>query len=146
MLGENLCFLIYVMVGAKFFSRITLVPTTILWPCVFCLACLGAFSMQQSMFDVGIMIFFAVLGYFLNRHGYAPAPIVMGLILGELIETSFKQSYLIYDGIAFAILQQPIAAVFLALSVLGVSGPFIVRAVRDRRNKQAAQTLRGDDD
>jgi putative tricarboxylic transport membrane protein len=146
MLGANLCFLFVGMVGAKFFSRITLVPTTILWPCVFCLAGLGAFSLQQSMFDVGVMIFFGVLGYFMNRHGYAPAPIVMGLILGELIETSLKQSYLIYDGNLFAILQQPIALVFLVLAVLGLCGPFIARALGVWRNRQAAQILRDNDE
>ena len=137
MLGANICFLFYGLVGAKLFSRITLIPTTILWPCVICLACLGAYSLQQSMFDVGVMIFFAVLGFFLNRHGYAPAPIVMGLILGELIETSLKQSYLIYDGNLFAILQQPIALVFLVLSVLGVCGPLIAKAIGVYRDRQS---------
>lgn len=138
MLGANICFLFLGMVGAKFFSRITLIPTTILWPCVFCLAALGAYSLQQNMFDVGIMLFFGFFGYFMNRHGYAPAPIVMGLILGELIETSFKQSYLIYDGNLFAILQQPIALGFLILSLVGICGPFIARGLGAWREKQAA--------
>ena len=144
MLGANLCFLVYGLVGAKVFSRITLIPTTILWPCVICLACLGAYSLQQSMFDVGVMIVFAVLGFFLNRHGFAPAPIVMGLILGELIETSLKQSYLIYDGNLFAILQQPIALVFLLLSVAGLCGPLLARAVGALRDRRAG--LAGDRD
>lgn len=145
MLGANICFLVYGLVGAKVFSRITLIPTTILWPCVICLACLGAYSLQQSLFDVGIMVFFAVLGFFLNRHGYAPAPIVMGLILGELIETALKQSYLIYDGNLFAILQQPIALVFLLLSVVGLCGPLIAKAVGAMRDSQA-DLLRGNDE
>ena len=145
MLGANICFLVYGLVGAKVFSRITLIPTTILWPCVICLACLGAYSLQQSLFDVGIMVFFAVLGFFLNRHGYAPAPIVMGLILGELIETALKQSYLIYDGNLFAILQQPIALVFLLLSVVGLCGPLIAKGVGAMRDSQA-DLLRGNDE
>lgn len=139
MLGANICFLVYGLVGAKFFSRITLIPTTILWPCVICLAALGAYSLQQSMFDVGVMIFFAVLGFFLNRHGFVPAPIIMGLILGELIETSFKQSHLIYDGDLLMILQQPIALTFLALSVLGVSGPWIAKSLGRWREARAAK-------
>ena len=145
MLGANICFLIYGMVGAKFFSRITLIPTTILWPCVICLAALGAFSLQQSMFDVGVMVFFAILGFFLNRHGFAPAPIVMGLILGELIETSLKQSYLIYDGNLWVILQQPIALVFLVLSLIGLCGPLIAKAIGAWRESQAG-LLTGNDE
>lgn len=145
MLGANLCFLVYGMIGAKLFSRITLIPTTILWPCVICLACLGAYSLQQSMFDVGVMIFFAIVGFFLNRHGYAPAPIVMGLILGELIETSLKQSYLIYDGNLMVILQQPIALVFLLLSLIGICGPLIAKALGGTRDAQAG-LMRGNDE
>ena len=145
MLGANLCFLLYGMVGAKYFSRITLIPTTILWPCVISLAALGAFSLQQSMFDVGVMIFFAILGFFLNRHGFAPAPIVMGLILGELIETSLKQSYLIYDGNLFAILQQPIALTFLLLALVGLCGPLIAKALGAWRESQAGM-LKGNDE
>lgn len=146
MLGANICFLVLGMVGAKFFSRITLIPTTILWPMVFVLAALGAYSLQQNMFDVGIMLFFAFLGYFMKRHGYAPAPIVMGLILGELIETSLKQSYLIYDGNLLVILQQPIALTFLLLAALGVASPFIARSIGAWREWQAAALIRGDDD
>jgi len=146
MLGANICFLALGMIGAKYFSRITLIPTTILWPAVFCLAALGSYSLQQSLFDVGIMLGFAFLGYFMRRHGYAPAPIVMGLILGELIESSLKQSYLIYDGNLFAILQQPIALAFLLLSLAGICGPFIAKAAGGWREKQAAEMLRGDDD
>ena len=145
MLGANLCFLVYGLVGAKLFSRITLIPTTILWPCVICLACMGAYSLQQSLFDVGIMVFFACLGFFLNRYGYAPAPIVMGLILGELIETSLKQSYLIYDGNLFAILQQPIALVFLLLALAGLCGPLIAKAIGAYRDNQAS-LLTGNDE
>lgn len=145
MLGANICFLVFGMLGAKYFSRITLIPTTILWPCVFILAALGAYSLQQSMFDIGIMLFFAFLGYFMKRHGYAPAPIVMGLILGELIETSLKQSYLIYGGDLLKILQQPIALVFLALSVLGVMAPFLAKAFGALRERQA-NLIQGDDD
>ena len=82
----------------------------------------------------------------MNRHGYAPAPIVLGLILGELIETTFKQSYLIYDGNLFAILQQPIALTFLVLSVFGICSPLIARALGGWRDKRASQVLRDNDE
>lgn len=135
MLGANIFFLFLGMVGAKLFSRITLVPTTLLWPMVFVMAALGAYSLQQNLFDVGIMLVFSYLGYFMKRHGYAPAPIVMGLILGELIESSLKQSYLIYDGNLWAILQQPIAAIFLLLALAGASSPLIAKLVLNRKEK-----------
>ncbi len=135
MLAANIYFLFLGMIGAKFFSRISMVPATFLWPMVFVMAALGAFSVQQSLFDVTLMLIFAFLGYFMRRYGYAPAPIVMGLILGELIEGSLKQSYLIYDGSLLAILQQPIALVFLALSVIGISSPLIGKLILNRKER-----------
>ena len=135
MLGANICFLFLGMLGAKLFSRITLVPTTLLWPMVFVMAALGAYSLQQNLFDVCLMLGFSYLGYFMKRHGYAPAPIVMGLILGELIESSLKQSYLIYDGNLWAILQQPIALVFLLLALAGASSPLIAKLIFNRKEK-----------
>ena len=138
MLGANIYFLFLGMVGAKLFSRISLVPTTFLWPMVFVMAALGAYSLQQNLFDVGIMLVFAYSGYFLKRYGYSPAPIIMGLILGELIEVSLKQSYLIYDGNLFMILKQPFAVLFLALAVIGCSSPLIGKLLLARKVKGQA--------
>ena len=74
-----------------------------------------------------------------NRH------FELGLEDLELIETALKQSYLIYDGNLFAILQQPIALVFLLLSVVGLCGPLIAKAVGAMRDSQA-DLLRGNDE
>jgi len=145
MLGANLCFLLVGVVGAKYLSRISLIPSTILWPCVFVLAALGAYSLKQSLFDVGLMVFFSILGFMMKRHGYSPAPVVMGLILGELIEMSLLQSYLIFDGNLFGILQRPIAAPFLAIALVGILWPVISRLRRPSSDSKPL-ALAGDDD
>lgn len=127
MLVANVMFLGLGLAGAKVFSRVTLIPRTFLWPAVFTLAVVGSYALGQSMLDVWIMLIFAILGFVFRRYGFSPAPIIMGLILGELVENSLKQSYLIFDQNWFRFLERPIALTFFALTLLGLFGPTIIR-------------------
>ena len=133
MLGANLFFMFLGMVGAKVFGRISLIPRTFLWPMVFVMAALGAYAVQQSLFDVCLMLFFSFLGYVMKKHGYVPAPVVMGLILGELLENSLKQSYLLFDGNLWLFFTRPIAMLFFGFAAIGIMAPFIKRWILTRK-------------
>jgi len=127
MLLANVTFLALGLVGAKGFSRVSLIPRQFLWPSVFVLCLIGAYGLRHSMADVWIMMVAGVAGVFLRRHGFSPAPIVMGLVLGTLLENSFAQSMIIFDHAATGFLQRPIALLFFALALCGL---FFTPAVR----------------
>ena len=76
--------------------------------------------------------------YFMRRFGFAVAPVAIGLILGEMVETNLQNSLKMFDGQWWLILTQPLAAFFLILSVLGLFGPMLF-SVLMRRPKDAAQ-------
>ena len=97
MLLANFIFLIFGLMGAKIFSRISLIPRGYLWPSVFVFCLVGSYGLSQSMVDVYIMLISGVLGFFLRRYGFSPAPIIMGIVLGELVENSLAQSIIIFD-------------------------------------------------
>ncbi|MDE0002107.1 MAG: tripartite tricarboxylate transporter permease [Rhodospirillaceae bacterium] len=122
MLLANILFLFIGLFGAKVFSRISLVPRTFLWPTVFALCLVGAYGLNQSMVDVWIMIVSGLVGYVLKRNGFGPAPIIMGIVLGGLIETSLAQSLIIFDQQWSGFLRQPIAAGLLLLAAISVGG------------------------
>ncbi|MDH3195599.1 MAG: tripartite tricarboxylate transporter permease, partial [Hyphomicrobiales bacterium] len=125
MLVANIMFLGLGLAGAKVFARVTLIPRTFLWPAVFSLAVVGSFALAQSMLDVWIMLIFALLGFIFRRYGFSPAPIIMGLILGELVENSLKQSFLIFDHNLLLFFQRPIVVTFFVLTLAGLFGPAI---------------------
>ena len=125
MLVANILFLGIGLVGAKLFARITLIPRTFLWPAVFVLAVVGAYSLEQAMVDVGIMLVFGLLGFVLRRYGFAPAPIIMGIILGDLVENTLKQSLLLFEHDWTMFFGRPIAVSFFVLTFLGLFGPFL---------------------
>ena len=123
MLIANFGFLIIGLLGAKFFSLVAFIPKKLLWPAVFIFAMIGSYSFSSSMFDVWVMLTFGVIGYFMSRHGFSAAPLVMGLILGKLVEESFSQSMIIHDNNFFALLEKPIVVFFFILTFLSLSTP-----------------------
>ena len=123
MLIANFGFLVIGLVGAKFFSLVAFIPKKLLWPAVFIFAMIGSYSFSSSMFDVWIMLGFGVVGYFMNRHGFSAAPLVMGLILGKLVEESFSQSMIIHDNNFFALFDKPIVVFFFILTFLSLTTP-----------------------
>ncbi len=135
MLIANLAFGLFGFVGAKVFARITLIPLEYLWPAVFVLACIGAYALEQSMLDVWIMVIAGLGGFIAQRFGFSAAPIIMGLILGELVEGSLKLSLIIFDHQWVKFLDRPIVVVFLVLTILSITLPLIAQARSWRRTR-----------
>jgi len=125
MLLANLMFMGLGLLGAKLFARVTLIPTRFLWPAVFILACIGSYALNQSIMDVWIMVIAGVGGFFLKRYGFSAAPIIMGLILGELVESSLKQSLIIFDHNWLRFFERPIVVVFVLLTIFSMVMPLI---------------------
>ena len=139
MLMANVMFFFLGLWGAKLFARVTLIPRSILWPIVFAFSVVGCYSLAQSMLDVYICLIFGVIGYLFRRFGFALAPVAIGLILGEMVETNLQNSLKMFDGDWTQIMVQPLAAVFLILAVLGISQPYIFGWFKRRKaNRMAA--------
>lgn len=133
MLLANIMFMVMGLYAAKWFARISLVPTPILWPIVFALSVVGAYALSSSLLDVWIVLIFGVVGFFARRHGFAVAPIAVGLILGEMVETNLQNSLKMFEGEWWLIFTQPLAVVFLLLAFMGLCGPAIFRWITARR-------------
>jgi putative tricarboxylic transport membrane protein len=134
MLIANLMFMAMGLYAARIFARVSLVPISILWPIVFALSVIGAYALAQSLVDVWIALIFGVIGFFARRHGFAVAPIAVGLILGEMVETNLQHSLKMYDGQWWMILAQPLAAFFLILAFLGLCGPYLYGLITKQKS------------
>ena len=103
--------------------KILKIPYGILCAIILAFMILGAYSVSNSVFDVMVMTVFGVLGYILRKLDFPLAPIVLTLILGPLMERSLRQSLEISQGSFLVFLKSPIAAVFLAATVLILVAP-----------------------
>ncbi len=129
----NILFLVVGLVGAKGFAQVTRIPIYILNPIVMVLCLIGSYSLSNNVADVWIMLIAGLVGFVIKKAGFSPAPIVLGLVLGELIETSFRRAMLIFDNNALVFFTRPFSAIFLGLALVSVLWPFIHKTIKHHR-------------
>lgn len=125
MMLVNLLFLVVGLTGAKIFARITLIPTQVLWPCVFMVSIVGAYALDQSMFDVGVVLISGIIGFFMRRYGFSVVPLAIGLILGEMLEQRLGQSMVMLDEKWWLMFTRPLALFFFCLTIAALFGPVL---------------------
>ena len=125
MFFANILFFIFGFFGAKIFARITLIPNRLLWPMIFTLSVCGTYSLNQSYTDVFLMIGFGIIGYVMRKFGFSVVPVIIGLILGQLVELTLRQSLVIFDGDWTLFFTRPIVVTFFILSVVALIFPNI---------------------
>jgi len=130
MLIANFMFLGIGLVGVQLFSPFTLIPRTLLWPAVFVFAIIGAYAGAASIFDVWVMIVSGLVGFIMLRHSFGLAPLVMGLILGQLVEETFSQSMIMYDNQFLRLFESPIVVGFFIATACSLLWPFFGPVVR----------------
>ena len=125
MFFANILFFTFGFFGAKIFARITLIPNRLLWPMIFTLSVCGTYSLNQSYTDVFLMIGFGIIGYVMRKFGFSVVPVIIGLILGQLVELTLRQSLVIFDGDWTLFFTRPIVVTFFILSVVALIFPNI---------------------
>lgn len=105
---------------AKLFSFFRKIRYSILGPCIFVFASVGAFGIRNDPMDLWIMFGFGVVGYLMKKFSYPIAPLIIGLVLGDLTEISLRRGMRIvgYDLVRF--LSRPIAAVILSIAMISL--------------------------
>ena len=123
MMLVNILFFIAGLRGAKLFARVTLIPVQVLWPCVFVFSIVGAYALDQSMFDVWVALISGVLGFFMRRYGFSVVPLAIGLILGGMLEQRLGQSLVMLDEKWWLMFTRPLTLFFLVLTAIVLIGP-----------------------
>jgi putative tricarboxylic transport membrane protein len=103
-------------VGLRFFALLVKIPLGMLHPIIVILCIAGAFANGNAMFSVGVMMVFAVLGYFMRKLDFSFATFIVGFALGENFEVFFRQTVTLFADRPAALLTHPIVVGFLALT------------------------------
>ena len=117
------------------FVRILNVKTSTLNALIFAFVLMGAYALQNSMFTVGITLFFGVLGYVFKKLKIPAAPMVLALVLGALTETNLRQALIIDDNSFLAVITHPISIVILIAAMLLAFGTPIKNFAKKRFGK-----------
>jgi putative tricarboxylic transport membrane protein len=106
------------------------VPYRILFPLILFCCVIGSYSINNSTFDVVVMLIFGIIGYLFRKFGYEPAPLIMAFILGPILENSLRQSLLMFMGNFAVFFIRPISATSLIIALLLVLSSIFLRKPR----------------
>ena len=102
--------------------KVLMVPRTKLMPVIFILCVVGSFAIQSRLFDVGVMIAFGLLGYILREMEYPMAPLVLGIILGDILDKNLRRALILSNGSVEPFFTRPICVILGLLTLLVVLG------------------------
>jgi TctA family transporter len=111
-------------------KRILQVPRSVLMPVILLFCIVGAFAINNTTFDIGVMLAAGVVAYVLEENGFPVAPAILGVVLGGMLEENFVTSMIKSDGRLLAFFERPIAATLGALTLAAWFLPPLVRRLR----------------
>jgi putative tricarboxylic transport membrane protein len=110
--------------------KVLKVPYRILFPMILLFCLIGVYSVNNNMWDIVIMIVFGVVGYFMKKLDYEPAPLILALVLGRMAEESIRQSLVLSRGNIGIFFQRPISCVALILVGIIIFSPLVLPPIR----------------
>ena len=116
--------------------KLLTIPYRWIYPIVLFLISVGVYSTNNNLTDVGVVTLFGVLGYLAARLGYEPAPIILGLVLGPLMEQNFRRALKISHGDLSVFIYRPISASFLLIIVMLLTAVLIINLRKKRLKKR----------
>jgi TctA family transporter len=135
---SNIIMLPFGWLAIKSAKQVLRVPRNVLMPLILMFCIVGAFAMNNSLYGVSIMLIFGIVGFFLEENGFPVAPVILGMILGPMLEQNFITSLIKSDGSMLAFFQRPIAAGLGIVTLLVWLTPIAVAFLRYRRRVSPA--------
>jgi putative tricarboxylic transport membrane protein len=133
----NLASLVLVLTCVPFFAAILRIPFPIIAPVIVVVCAVGAFTVNNALGDVLVMLIFGVVGYVFKKLDYPLAPLVLALVLGDMAESAFRQAMLISQGDLRIMFSNWLVGSITALALFALFWPLIARALRSVRGAGA---------
>ena len=131
----SLAMLILGLSMVRVFVKVLHVPTTILMPIILVLCAVGSFAINGRVFDILVMLIFGLIGYPLRKMKYPDAPLILGLLLGPMLDENLRRGLILNSGDLTPFFTRPISIILIVAIVLTVFS-------RNRRFKQAVGGLK----
>ena len=120
----NVLLVIWHIPFIRLWVRLLAIPFNVLFPSVLVLICLGVYTIHNSVLDIMLVLFFGLIGYGMRLLYFEPAPLLIGLVLGPLLEAYLRRSLIVSHGNPLALLERPISGTVLAISAIILAWTF----------------------
>ncbi|WP_102348779.1 tripartite tricarboxylate transporter permease [Bacillus sp. Marseille-P3661] len=128
----NIIMFIVAKLAIRWFEKITLIPSSILFPIILVFCLVGSYAFDNSLYSVWVAIIFGLLGYILPKFGYPVVPLLIAIILGPMAEGAYRQSLVLSEGSLMIFFERPISIIFLILAALSFIVP-IFKSWKDKK-------------
>lgn len=118
--------------------RLLTIPYHLLFPAILMFICIGTYTFNNSAFDVWLVVFFGLLGYLMRELDFSAAPLLLGFVLGPLMEEHFRRAMVLARGDFMAILERPISGTVMAVTAAMLLWS-MWKALHSWRRKRALQ-------
>lgn len=119
----------------KYLSRVAMVPTQILAPIIISFTLIGAFVFRGYLFDMGVAVTIGILGYVMRKTGFHVVAMLIGIILGPLLEENFLRALRISGNDPMVFFSTPVANALWAALFLSIAAPFVLSRIRRFRRR-----------
>jgi len=109
------------------FAQVLRTPVYVLYPLILGVSIVGIYAGSGSLFDLGLLAGFGLLGYLMRKLDYPSAPLILGLVLGGAMERALRQSLMMSEGSLTILVSRPISAAMLSFAVLILLVPLFSR-------------------
>lgn len=117
----------------KVSAKILKAPRDLLMPTILIFSIMGSFAINNSLFDIWVMLVFGVAAFFMEENGIPLAPAILGLVLGPMVEENFVNSMIMADGNFVGLVDRPIAATLAAVTLMVVLWPIASSLLRRKQ-------------
>jgi len=110
------------------------IPYTFLFPIILLFCLIGVYSLNNNVIEIFIMVFFGIIGYFMRKLEFEPAPFVMGMVLSPMMENAFRQSLTLSDGKITILFTRPISALLMIVGLSALTF-YVISWIRRQRDR-----------
>jgi putative tricarboxylic transport membrane protein len=100
-------------------------PYNVLFPLILLFTIIGVYASGNNVFDIYVMIVFGIIGYFMRKFGFEPAPLVLAFVLGPLLENNLRKALILSQGDLVTFIQRPISGTCLVVALLLLMSPLL---------------------
>jgi putative tricarboxylic transport membrane protein len=132
----NLLMIPFGYLSIKCSSQMLRVPRNILMPGILMFCIVGSFAINNSIFDVGTMLVMGVVGYFLEANGFPVAPVVLGIVLGPIVEKNFMMSMIKTDWNVTQFFTRPVSAILCIITIFVWFSPLFMTILQKAKPRK----------
>lgn len=118
--------------GIRFFVRLLKIPKHIMLPIIIVFCVVGAYGLNNRVFDAWSVMLFGVIGYAFEKWGFPLAPVILGFILGPIAETNLRRGLMMTQGDFLPFLTKPVSGAFLIIALVSV----LYSVIKERRREK----------